>query len=117
MVGAGSSPFSRVLPRSLASNVWVVAGTRAVVSRPDLWVEAVRMVKRLAVPGWWKQWPPIPLPPDDYLKFRLQTDRGDAQSQPDAQQLVAYLEWCKTNRSVLTGSSRGNSRAHRSAVR
>jgi hypothetical protein len=62
----------------------------AVMARPRLW----RSAARLARPGWWRHWPPSPLPPTDYLRFRTQTMYGD-KGQIDAADLVAYLEWCR----------------------
>jgi hypothetical protein len=62
----------------------------AVLVRPSLWPA----VARLAPPGWWRHWPPRPWPPADYIRFRTQTMYGDNGS-PHAEELVAYLEWCR----------------------
>ena len=37
-----------------------VAG--AVLARPGLWLTALGQVLRLARPGWWHRWPPVPAP-------------------------------------------------------
>jgi hypothetical protein len=65
------------------------------VRRPDLWVTCLVQVTRLAVPGWWRRWPPVPSPDPDYLRFRIQTQYGDSEREPDPSDLVAYLNWCK----------------------
>lgn len=60
--------------------------------RPRLWPDAVRLVP----PAWWKRWPPLPLPPPDYLRFRLEAMYGsDASGSFEGADLIAYLEWCR----------------------
>jgi hypothetical protein len=75
----------------------------AVIKRPMLWGEGVRLVRRMAAPGWWRTWPPIPAPPGDYLRFRMQTNAGGDGSNPVVRphDLVDFLHWCKANRQVL----------------
>jgi alpha-beta hydrolase superfamily lysophospholipase len=67
----------------------------AVVVRPGLWATAVVQVFRLAPGGWWRRWPPVPVPDPEYLRFRLQTQYGDPSRDPEPADLVAYLEWCR----------------------
>ena len=71
----------------------------AVLVRPDLWVTAVRQIARLTPKGWWKSAPFLPVPPADYLEFRLVTQYGGGHgsSRPVASTVDAidYLEWCK----------------------
>jgi hypothetical protein len=62
----------------------------AVVARPRLWPSLLRLMP----PGWWRRWPPSPLPPADYVHFRTQTMYGDNGSL-DLPDLIAYLEWCR----------------------
>jgi hypothetical protein len=70
----------------------------AVVRRPDLWWTAVRQSLRLAEPGWWRHAPFLPLPSADYLRFRMVTAYGGEGVPGDdaGQDLVTYLEWCRT---------------------
>lgn len=72
---------------------WVGPAALAVVVRPGLWGVAVRQTLRLAVPGWWRRWPPLPVPDPDYLRFRFQTAFGTGE--PAAADVVAYLKWCR----------------------
>ena len=72
--------------------VWSAAG--ALLRRPDLW----RVAAGLAPPRWWRRWPPIPLPPIDYRKFRLETMYGDGSASLDGRDLIVYLEWCRRMR-------------------
>lgn len=67
----------------------------AVLVRPWLWPTAVRQALVLAPPGWWRRAPFLPVPDRDYLGFRLQTMYGDAGRDPAAEELVAYLRWCR----------------------
>jgi hypothetical protein len=73
----------------------------AVAVRPQLWWTAVVQVFRLAAPGWWRRRPFLPTPDPEYLAFRLQTMYGDASHQPEAHDVVVYLEWCRSYRRAL----------------
>ena len=67
----------------------------AVTARPELWATAVRQLLRLAVPGWWKRAPFLPLPDRGYVRFRMSTAYGDPSAVPPAADVVAYLHWCR----------------------
>lgn len=68
-----------------------VAG--AVLARPGVWPAALRAAYRLAPPGWWRRPPHLPLPPAEYLAFRMVTAYGDPRAVPPAADVVAYLRW------------------------
>jgi hypothetical protein len=74
---------------------WVVPAAVAVAVRPRLWRVALTQTLRLAAPGWWRRWPPLPLPDAGYLRFRLQTAYGDGARGPAPGDVVAYLRWCR----------------------
>jgi hypothetical protein len=67
----------------------------AVAGEPALWPTAVRQLARLAVHGWWRRPPFLPLPDRDYLAFRLQTMYGDTAAGPEADDLLTWLRWCR----------------------
>ena len=67
----------------------------AVATRPRLWPTALVQVRRLARPGWWRRWPPLPLPDPRWLRFRARTAYGDPDRRPDPADVVAWLEWCR----------------------
>jgi hypothetical protein len=73
----------------------------AVARRPDLWSTAIREALVLAAPGWWRRWPPRPVPDRAYLQWRLQTAYGSAPAREmPADDLIAYLEWCRRMRQL-----------------
>ena len=67
----------------------------AVVARPRLWATALRQVRRLARRGWWARPPFLPLPPADYLAFRMETQYGSGVRRPDPEDVLHYLSWCQ----------------------
>ena len=77
------------------STGWVVHAALAVLVRPSLWVTAIRQVFLLAVPGWWRRAPYLPLPDRAYLAFRFRTAYGDAGRGPGPADIVTYLHWCR----------------------
>lgn len=85
-------------PSHSLDRAWLGPAIAAVARRPLLWATAVSQLGRMAVPGWWRRWPPLPLPDPDYLAFRLQTQYGDPNRQPEVGDLVTYLEWCRRHR-------------------
>ena len=50
----------------------------------------------MVVPQWWQRPPFLPLPDPAYVRFRLETQYGDA-APVDPDDLIAYLEWCRTS--------------------
>jgi hypothetical protein len=67
----------------------------AVARHPSLWRTAIVQSLRLAPRRWWRRPPFLPLPDRDYLRFRLQTQYGDADREPDEEDLLTYLRWCR----------------------
>jgi hypothetical protein len=68
----------------------------AVAARPALWGVAIIQVVRLARRGWWRRPPFLPMPDREYLRFRLETQYGDADHEIEPADLLAYLRWCRT---------------------
>jgi hypothetical protein len=65
----------------------------ALLRRPDLWPAARRLIPR----RWWRRWPPLPIPPAEYLRFRSETMYGSA-GRVEPTELIRYLEWCRSMR-------------------
>lgn len=81
----------------------------AVAWRPWLWFTALLEALRMARPGWWRRWPPLPLPDSALWAFRLETVLGgeelragspvalrqDAGPALSAKEVREHLEWCR----------------------
>lgn len=68
----------------------------SVAIRPALWPSGLRALRRMAPPGWWRRRPFLPLPADDYLAFRLQTQYGgDGTNAPAPRDVLEYLRWLR----------------------
>ena len=57
-------------------------------------VESIAMAPR----GWWHRWPPAPLPSPEWLAFRMETAYGDPTARPVPEDVVAWLDWCRSSR-------------------
>lgn len=43
--------------------------------------------------GWYRRPPFLPLPPADYMRWRMHTAYGDERHMPSAEELEAYVRW------------------------
>lgn len=80
---------------------FVVRAARAVVHHPSLWATGIVQVFRLAPTGWWRRWPPLPMPDPGYLRFRLQTAYGDPDRDPEPEDVVTYLRWVRETARIM----------------
>jgi hypothetical protein len=80
---------------STADRRWLARAAVAVLVRPGLWATALRQVFVLAISGWWRRFPFLPLPDPSYLRFRLLTAYGDPDHQPEPADVVSYLRFCR----------------------
>jgi hypothetical protein len=67
----------------------------AVVRAPSLWRTGLRQWRRATPSGWWRRPPFLPVPPADYVQFRLVTQYGNVDHPVAATDVVNYLAWCK----------------------
>lgn len=74
---------------------WFWRAGLAVVKHPPIWATAIVQLLRLAPRHWWRRSPHLPLPDAEYLRFRLQTQYGDAERDPEPNDVVSYLKWCR----------------------
>jgi hypothetical protein len=73
-----------------------VAVAAAVALRPWLWPVAGAEALRMAKPGWWHRWPPVPLPDPALWRFRLETAYGDkGETGLTPQDVRSFLYWCR----------------------
>lgn len=68
----------------------------ALVRRPDLCGTAIRQLGRLAPQRWWSSGSRLPIPTEEYLAFRNVTLSGNAAQLPTVNDVVVYLEWCRS---------------------
>ena len=52
----------------------------------------------MAPRGWWHRWPPDPSVSPGWLAFRMETAYGDKGARPSPEDVVAFLDWCRTSR-------------------
>ncbi|MGI9579562.1 MAG: hypothetical protein ACR2OH_15295 [Microthrixaceae bacterium] len=93
-----------------------IAVTLAVMGRPWLWSTALRQVWKLAGRGWWKRPPFLPVPPKRYVRFRMVTAYGGDGSPPATDvtdDVITYLEWCRSYRTLEDPRQRGGVGAKR----
>lgn len=77
---------------------WWVTAAAAVCRRPSLWWTAMAESAGLVPRGWWHHWPPAPLPSAGWLAFRMETAYGEPTARPSPEDVVAWLEWCRSSR-------------------
>jgi hypothetical protein len=100
-MSAGAHPDRPSDRRGEAPAAWSLPVVAAVVVRPNLWWVAGRQALRLAEPGWWRKWPPVPRPAAGYLAFRLECATGCAARDATPAEVVSYLEWCRKHAAWL----------------
>lgn len=69
----------RLLPRALVS--------------PSLAYALLLVVWRFRRTDWYKHFPFLPLPPRDYVRWRMYTAYGDADALPPVEDVVRYARW------------------------
>lgn len=76
--------------RMLALTLQLV--TRALVSPPLAWA-LLKLLWRFRHERWYARFPFLPLPPRDYLRWRMYTAYGDADAVPPVEDVVRYARW------------------------
>jgi len=66
-----------------------------VVARPRLWPTAVRQWRRTTPARWWRRRPFLPVPPAEYVRFRLTTQYGAIDHPVASSDVLNYLTWCQ----------------------
>lgn len=61
--------------------------------RPGLLPVLVRSVWRFRVRAWYRRFPFLPVPPREYLDWRVHTAYGDGDRVPAAEEVERYLRW------------------------
>lgn len=66
--------------------------------RPGLYGPALRAAWRFRARGWYRRPPFLPLPPGEYLLWRMETAYGSPHAPPTARELGRYLRWAERMR-------------------
>ena len=61
--------------------------------RPGLAAALLRVAWRFRMRGWWRQPPFLPLPPAEYVRWRMHTAYGDEDAVPPAADVERYARW------------------------
>jgi len=65
---------------------------RALV-HPGLAADLLRVAWRFRARDWWRHAPFLPLPPEEYVRWRMYTAYGDEEAVPTAEEVVRYARW------------------------
>lgn len=68
-----------------------LAGRAAV--RPGLAVDLLRVAWRFRARAWYRRPPFLPLPPREYVRWRMHTAYGDDDAVPPAEDVERYARW------------------------
>ncbi|MCU0634316.1 MAG: hypothetical protein MUE41_05545 [Gemmatimonadaceae bacterium] len=70
---------------------------RAIVN-PFLAMDLLRMAWRFRAIDWYRRPPFLPLPPAEYVEWRLYTAYGDGHAVPPVDDVIAYARWAARQR-------------------
>lgn len=80
---------------------WVRLGFRLFIRslrRPSIAVNLLRVSWRFRSRKWYREFPFLPLPNADYLKWRLHTAYGDEGAVPSADDIERYARWAVSSK-------------------
>lgn len=80
------------MPTAAWTRLLLTLTARAVVN-PRVALDLLRTGWRFRRRGWWHRAPFLPLPARDYLRWRLYTAYGDADTVPSADDIIRYARW------------------------
>ena len=66
--------------------------------RPRLVIPLLGAAWAFRARGWWRRPPFLPLPPPEYLRWRMETAYGDPDAVPSDDDLERYLRWASEMR-------------------
>ena len=65
------------------------------IKRPHLLFPLLAVGWRFRRRDWYRHWPFLPVPPADYVAWRLHTAFGDEHTLPTLDQTEAYVRWAR----------------------
>lgn len=63
------------------------------VRRPGLLIALLQAAWRFRARGWWRRVPFLPVPPREYVAWRLHTAYGEEGREPSVEELDGYVRW------------------------
>jgi hypothetical protein len=60
---------------------------------PRLALDLLRLVWAFRARGWYRRAPFLPLPPADYMRWRMYTAYGDEQAVPPVEDVIRFATW------------------------
>jgi hypothetical protein len=79
-------------PRGSWARLTLALVARAVL-RPRLALDLVSTVWAFRRRGWYRRPPFLPLPPAEYLRWRMYTAYGDERAIPPVEDVVRFAQW------------------------
>ena len=73
-------------------SLYLQLGLRAVVN-PRLAVDLLRLAWSFRARAWYREPPFLPLPPREYLRWRMFTAYGDEDAVPPVEDVVRFARW------------------------
>lgn len=70
-----------------------LALTGRALANPPLAVDLLRVAWRFRARHWYRRFPFLPLPPREYVRWRMHTAYGDHDAIPPAEDVVRYARW------------------------
>jgi hypothetical protein len=70
-----------------------LALTGRALANPALAVDLLRVAWRFRARRWYRRAPFLPLPPPEYVRWRMHTAYGDHDAVPPAEDVVRYARW------------------------
>lgn len=71
----------------------VAALTLRAAVNPRLAVDLVRLAWSFRARGWWRRPPFLPLPPREYVRWRMFTAYGDVAAVPPVEDVIRFARW------------------------
>jgi hypothetical protein len=85
------APAAHPLSRSW-TRLTLALGARA-LRHPTLALDLLRVLWNFRARGWWRRPPFLPLPPREYVRWRMHTAYGDHDAIPPADDIARYARW------------------------
>ena len=70
----------------------------AILRRPRLWLEAIRVSREIGCKEWWKRLLLVPPPDPEYFRWRVTTAYGSPDADVEPADVVRFLQWRRRQR-------------------